>query len=113
MKCTVSIKENEVFTKVMNKGNWFGGDFLSCYILPNNKDFNELGLAISKKVGKAFKRNHLKRLIRQSYTLLESSLNIGFYIVFVWKSKANYDDVNFDVIDKDLNKIFSKAGLIK
>ena len=113
LKNTISIKENDIFNKVINKGTWYGGDFLSCFILPNGKQNNELGLAISKKVGKAFKRNKLKRYIRESYTLLESDLKMGFYIVFVWKAKANFYDVSFNGISNDLNKIFSKAGLLK
>ena len=48
----------------MNKGTWYGGDFLSVFILKNSQEGNQIGLAIGKKVGKAFKRNRLKRLIK-------------------------------------------------
>ncbi len=113
MKNTKAIKENDVFNKVINKGKWFGGDFLSCYILQNNKDYNELGIAISKKAGKAYQRNHIKRLIKESYTLFEKDLQLGFYIVFVWKTKAVYDNVSFEKINQDLEKMFNKAGLMK
>jgi len=112
MKNTVSIKNELVFQRVITKGNWYGGDFLSVYVLPNNKDFNEIGLGIGKKVGKAYKRNKVKRWIKASYTLLESNMKFGFYIVFVWKSKAEYDNVDFASIDRDLNKTFKKAGII-
>jgi len=112
MKNTTSIKDEELFQKVMNKGSWYGSDFLSGYILPNNDNFNLLGLGIGKKVGKAYKRNKVKRFIRSAYTKLEQDLKIGFNIVFIWKSKANYDNVSYDAIYNDLVKIFSKAGLL-
>ena len=112
MKHTLSIKDNEMFNKVMNNGSWYGGDFLCTYILPNNADYNMIGLAIGKKVGKAFKRNKVKRWIKASYMRLENNMKLGFNIIFVWKSKAEYDNVDFNEIDKDINKMFSKAGLI-
>lgn len=97
----------------MNKGTWFGGDFLSIFVLPNGENTNQIGLAIGKKVGKAFKRNRVKRLIKESYTKIENDIKYGYYIVFVWKSKAEYDNVTFDAIDKDIVKVFKKAGLLQ
>ena len=109
---TTSIKDEKVFQKVMNKGSWYGGDFLSLYILPFEEDENKIGLAIGKKVGKAYKRNKVKRLIKEAYTIIESDLKHGYYIVFVWKSTAIYDNVSFDGIKSDLVKNFKKAGLL-
>ena len=109
---TISIKDEKIFQKVITKGTWYGGDFLSVYILKNNDNTNMIGLGIGKKVGKAYKRNKIKRLIKESYTLLEENLQIGYYIVFVWKNKAEYDKVTFDGIKNDLIKTFTKAGLL-
>ena len=112
MKNTTSIKDNDLYRKIMDNGSWYGGDFLCAYILQNNLDSNMIGLAIGKKVGKAYKRNKVKRWIKESYKKLESSLKLGYYIIFVWKSKAEYDNVDYNGIDKDINKILSKAGLL-
>ena len=112
MKNTTSIKDEDLFQKVMNKGSWYGSDFLSGYILPNDNDYNLLGLGIGKKVGKAYKRNKVKRFIRSAYTVLEGNLKTGYNIVLIWKSKASYDNVSYDAIYEDLVKIFTKAGLM-
>ncbi len=112
MKNTIMIKDEKLFQKTITKGSWQGGDFLSVYVLPNNKDFNMIGLGIGKKVGKAVKRNHVKRLIKEAYRELEDNLKLGFYIVFVWKSKAKFEEVDFFKIKQDLIKTFNKAGLI-
>ena len=109
---TFSIKDSKDFQKVINKGKWLGGDYLSTYILQNNTNSNYIGLAIGKKVGKAYKRNRIKRLIKSSYTDLEKSLKYGYNIVFVWKIKAKYEDVNYDGIYKDINKALKKAGIL-
>ena len=109
---TYSIKDDTLFQKLINKGTWYGANFICAYILPNNSDANNIGLGIGKKVGKAYRRNRLKRLIKAAYTNLEPDIKYGYDILFVWKSKANYDEVTYNGIYKDLNYILRKAGLI-
>ncbi len=109
---TSSIKDSKDFQKVINKGQWFGGNYLSTYVLPNGTDSNYIGLAIGKKAGKAYRRNRIKRLIKASYTELENCLKSGYNIVFVWKIKAKYEDLSYESILSDLKKAFKKAGIL-
>lgn len=109
---TFSIKDPKLFEKTMKKGNWYGGNFLSIYILKNNSTYNQIGLGIGKKVGKACKRNYVKRLIRESYTKLETNIIYGYNIVFVWKAKASFEDVSYEGIYRDLSRAFKKAEII-
>jgi ribonuclease P protein component len=109
---TKSIKSPELFQKILNNGTWYGGNFICMYVIANNENANNIGLAIGKKVGKAYKRNHIKRLIKEAYTVLETNLKFGYNIVFVWKSKASYEECTFDEIKNDLIKMFDKAGLV-
>ena len=113
MIITTSIKDKDLFQKTMQKGKWFGGSFLCIYVLNNNNSDNQIGLAIGKKVGKAYKRNRLKRLIRQSYTDLEKDMNYGHSIVFVWKSSAKFYEADYNSIYKDVYKLFKKSGILK
>ena len=109
---TFSIKDSKDFQKVINKGKWFGGDYLSTYFLQNGDKSNYIGLAIGKKAGKAYKRNRIKRLIKASYTELENRIKHGYSIVFIWKIKAKYEEISYDGIYKDLKKAFKKAGIL-
>ena len=109
---TFSIKESKEFQKVINKGNWFGGDYLSTYVLKNGDKSNYIGLAIGKKAGKAYKRNRIKRIIKACYTDVENNLNSGYSIVFIWKIKAKYEDLSYDGIYSDIIKAFKKAGIL-
>lgn len=108
---TNSIKDSKQFQRVISKGDWFGGDFLSTYILKNNQNTNNIGLAIGKRAGKAYKRNKIKRLIRAAYTNIESTLDYNYDIVFVWKIKANYEELSYNGILRDISKSFKKAGI--
>lgn len=113
MKKTYSLKKPKEFQKVLNKGIWFGGNLVSIYILSNKLNKNLLGLAIGKKVGKANKRNRVKRVIRAAYKTFENDIEIGYTIVFVWRSKAKFEDLKFNIMKKDIEKSFVKAGLLK
>lgn len=110
---TYSIKDSKEFQRVIQKGQWVGGEYLSTYVLQNKDNKNYIGLAIGKKAGKAFKRNKIKRLIRAGYTELEKDVNYGFNIVFVWKTKAIFDTISYDAILKDIKRAFSKSGVFK
>ena len=70
----------------------------------------EFGIAIKTKIGKAVKRNHIKRLIRESYRINEEKLGVGENIVFLAKKNINVNNVTFKDIENDVIKIFEKIG---
>lgn len=113
MKYTFSLKDNSDFQKVLKKGKWFGADFFSLYVVPNYKNINFLGIGVSRKFGRAVKRNRIKRVIRESYRLLESNLKLGYNFVFVWKNTASFDHANLYEVNRDMLKCFEKADVIR
>ncbi len=112
MKYTYSIKDENTFQKLINKGKWYGGNYISLYVLKNNKEINQIAYGVGKKVGKAFKRNYVKRIIRESYTKLESAAKTGYSLFFVCKNKADFDNITYDDIYKDVYNTLKKAGII-
>ena len=66
------LKKNYEFKSVLSKGKYYTANNIEAFIVENRKDFNLLGLAISTKIGKAVKRNMIKRLMRESYRNLEN-----------------------------------------
>ena len=112
MKKTIMLKKNYEFKNVLSKGKYFSGFCIEAFILKNNnKDKNKLGIAISTKIGKATKRNHIKRLIRESYKVLEKDIFSGYSIVFLWKKSIDIKKANYKNVKKDMKKIFDKAGI--
>ena len=57
MKKTIMIKKNYEFKHLFSKGKFYYGEYIHMYIKETNQDTNKLGIAFSKKQGKAVKRN--------------------------------------------------------
>ena len=88
MKYSESLKKNEDFKNVYNKGTSKGNKYLVMYVIRNNKDINRLGISVSKKVGNSVVRHHLARLIRESYRLHEDMFSSGLDMAIVVKTSA-------------------------
>ena len=114
MKKTKMLKKNYEFRDVLSRGKYYSGEYIEAFLKKNKSDkYNFLGIAISVKVGKAVKRNYIKRLIRENYKNAENDLKIGNSIVFLWKKKKPVEKANFENIKKDMNNIFDKADLFE
>lgn len=50
---------------------------------PNDRDHLRLGLSVSRRVGNAVKRHRIKRLLRESFRLLQHDCPTGYDIVIV------------------------------
>ena len=111
MKKTKMLKKNYEFKYVLSKGKYYSGKNIDAFIKDNNKNYNFLGLAISVKIAKAVKRNHIKRLIRENYKILEPDIKNGKSVVFLLKKGVDVKNATFENIKKDMNHIFDKANL--
>ena len=108
------MKKNYEFRNVLSKGSYYSGNYIEAFIKKSKRqDMNFLGIAISVKIAKAVKRNHIKRLIRENYQFYENFLKKGYIIVFLWKKKKDIKNANFHNIEKDMKKIFDKAKIIE
>ncbi len=112
MKKLKTLKKNYEFKNVLSKGKFFVGKYIIIYIRNNNKKENFIGIAVNTKIGKAVKRNRIKRVIRESYRLNKEKLKKGKDIVFLWNKSAEIKEANFYNISKDMLNIFDKANMV-
>ena len=107
------LKKNYEFKQVLTKGKIYSGKIIRVAILKKNINIKFLGIAINKKIGKAVKRNRIKRLLRENYKNIEHKLKNGYIIVFLIKNGVDSNLINFWNINEDMNKILEFSGIIE
>ena len=88
------LKKNSDFQKVFRRGKKVFSPYITLLYYPSNE--TTFGIAISKKYGKAVKRNRIKRLIRASFAKSLPELNGAYTIVALPKISEEYTFENFE-----------------
>ena len=109
MKKTKSLKENRVFRQLYAKGKSDVYPLFILYFKRNNREFNTLGITVSKKTGNAVLRNRAKRVIKEAYRLSEHKIKSGYHFVFVARGKTPFVPMN--AVKKQMEAAFKKNGL--
>ncbi len=117
----VAIKENHLYNKTYQRGKRSVGKYVAVYVLkdlkahklmlanPEKKYVNRLGIAVSKKVGNAVKRNRAKRIIRAGYRSIEDELRTGFLVVI--SARAAICDAKSTDIECELRHAFERLEM--
>ena len=63
---------------------------LISYYQKNKLGYHLIGITTQKKIGKAHDRNRARRLIRESFCLLEPGIKDGYDFVFVARTKTTF-----------------------
>lgn len=111
MKKTIMLKKKYEFKLLFSKGKIAYGKNLTMYILKNKLNVNKLGIAIGKKSGKAVDRNRIKRLIKENYRLLEAGIDCGYNILFSVNKKCMIKEMDFYIIQNEMQKLVRKLGI--
>lgn len=111
MKHSESLKKNNDFQHVYNKGKSYANKYLVMYVLENNLNKNRLGISVSKKVGNSVIRHRITRLIRESYRLQEDVFNSSLDIVVIARSSAR--EVGYKEIESALLHLGGLHNIVK
>lgn len=103
------LKKNHEFKRVYRRGRSMARRCIVMYYLPNGKDYNRIGFSISKKVGNSVVRHRIRRLIFESFRLLEDKIISGYDFIFIARFTAS--EAKFDEVENDLRCLFQKARL--
>ncbi len=101
------LKKQKDFDLVFKKGKRIITNTLTLIYI--NSESLKFGISLSKKHGKAFKRNKIKRLLRASFNYYVKLISKNYYIVILPKIKEEY---NFFEFTKDMKFAFKKGNII-
>jgi len=109
MTSIISLKKTRDFSKVYRKRKSKANSFIVLYILENKRDYNRIGISVSRKVGKSVIRNRVKRFIKEVYRRHSDNVKKGYDLVFVSRVKAR--EADFSDIDNSMLSLLKKHNL--
>ncbi|WKY44515.1 ribonuclease P protein component [Eubacteriaceae bacterium ES2] len=108
----LSLKKQNDFNNVFNRGNVFGNKAFAFYFVKNGLEENRIGIIVSKKVSKkAVVRNRLRRQIREAYRLNHEQFVKGYDLILI--GKQSLLDTGYTEIEKSLKHLFYKKNLMR
>ena len=104
------IKENRDFRRIYNKGTALVSPCAVVYFHKNRFSKNRLGVACSKKTGKAVSRNRAKRVLRAAFAQVDTDIVPGYDFILVARS-VTAEKKSMQVA-LSIREMLDKAGLI-
>lgn len=102
----LKIKKNSDFQKLFRRGKKVFSPYLTLLYYPSAS--LSMGVAVSKKHGKAVVRNRVKRLAREAFRLNADAFEKNYSVIIVPKASENY---RFSDFDKSLKSCIKKINL--
>ena len=108
---TVSMKNNYEFRRLYSKGKSAATSRIVIYCRPMKRPKSHLGITVSTKLGKAVRRNRVRRRLKEIYRLNECRLAPGYDIVLV--ARVRSVDAEYRRLEADFLYLAEKLGLMK
>lgn len=100
MQRHLRLTRGQDFRDIYDTGKSWANRLLVLRARPNNAEHNRYGVVASKRVGKAVKRNRIRRLVREGVRHLR--IQNGWDMVFIARAaaaEAEYSQVRQAVVD--------------
>jgi len=109
MKRRHRLRRNSDFQRVRQHGQSYASPLMVLAFLRNELDDSRFGFVVSKRLGKAVRRNKIKRRMREATRLRLPFIKPGFDVVFIARQpirRASYQDIK-----QSLEALLKRADL--
>lgn len=104
------LRKKKDFSSLYKKGKSVGGRYVVLFYRKNGLGYNRKAFLASKKVGKSVVRNRARRLMKESYRALESSLPKGYDMIFI--ARYTICDQKYADVKKSIEAALRRSGII-
>ena len=105
------LKSKKSFQVVYGKGRTVVDALSVFYILADQGEDLQIGLAVGKKLGCAVVRNRVKRLMREVFRMHKAELKKGYHIVWVARRKLTKAD--YKTFERVFLRLAKRAALLQ
>ena len=99
------LKKASQFSYIYKKGKRTSTALFTLFSVDSKYESYKIGYSISKKIGKANKRNKLKRRLRENIRTENLPQNFKNYVLLVRPGAA---ELEFDELKRQIKKLFEK-----
>lgn len=104
------LRKNIDFRRIYRSAKSIANDYLVLYIKKNNKNSDtRIGFSISKKIGKAHQRNHLKRQLREIVRRKVNNFKSGYDLIFIARQKIK--GKSFKDVEEKMESLLVKGKI--
>ena len=110
MKRKYRLRRNSDFQRVRQVGKSYASPIMVLAFLRNELEHSRFGFVVNKRLGKAVRRNKIKRRMREATRLKMSQIKPGFDIVIIARKQIN--QASYLEISQSLEHLLRTAGLL-
>lgn len=108
MKKRNIVKTKQEFNNIINRGICIKNKYYVIYSLNNDKDYDNFGISVGKKIGNAVIRNKYKRKIRSIIDIYRKDFVNGKDYIIILRSSAL--SIDFEEMKESLILLLKKGA---
>ena len=108
LKAEYRLKKRKDFAYIYRRGKSFAASHIAMNYIKVKTDELLIGFSISKKVGNAVTRNHVKRIMRECVRQSQERIPKGYRLIFNARVKSS--SASYKTIYNDINYLIGKLN---
>jgi len=107
------LRANADFQRLRREGQTLAHPLMVLSYLPNETNQSRFGFAVGVKIGKAARRNRIKRRMREAVRLRlqKKEIAAGWDVVFI--ARRPVAEASFQQVDEAIGLLLRRAGLVR